>query len=273
MTIYSTLTAPLSAATNAAQTVSNGTLQFTKDSMVSLGSVVANVDMVSKMLENGLTRGMEKYIKHGQLTLIMPSNKSYAFGPGQGAESRQRQSLDAGKGHPRAHELKQKAFNATKYHSSGSSCSTTYSGATSDGGETSGVSTPPTSVDASPRKHVSALQLSYADVTKVGLEHEQDHEAAQEACSPDGPVPHVTIRVHSSTFFLRLMLSGDLGFAESYMAGECDVYLTEGQGAGQALDEAYYGEITKNARGETRGEELLQLFQVSYHDFSLDRAI
>ncbi len=32
-----------------------------------------------------------------------------------------------------------------------------------------------------------------------------------------------TIHVRNSNFFLRVLLSGDLGFAESYMFGEVDI--------------------------------------------------
>lgn len=53
-------------------------------------------------------------------------------------------------------------------------------------------------------------------------------------------IPRVRVRVLSSNFYLRLLLSGDLGFAEAYMAGEVEIETIEG--GGQRLRREYYGE-------------------------------
>ena len=42
-----------------------------------------------------------------------------------------------------------------------------------------------------------------------------------EAVEPDGPKATITVR--SSDFYLRLLTTGDLGFAEAYMFGNIDI--------------------------------------------------
>lgn len=220
---------------------------------------------------------MQKQIQYGQLTLILPSNKTYTFGPSSSSSSRTKpfNVNSSNRTRPRTYA------SAAKYDYTSSSSSSTYRETTTTttpgtGGTVSGVSTPLTSVDpASPREGGKGrLGLDISEI-QTHTQAEQDQREEEEG----EPTP-VTVRVKSSTFFLRLLLSGDLGFAEAYMAGECDISYTREDGGvegqfgrgeedeprGQRLDEGYYGEgVVDGLKGEREGEELLELFKVGLH--------
>jgi hypothetical protein len=209
-------------------------------------------------------RVMQKQVQYGQLTLVLPSNKTYTFGPSPRPSKNTASTI--------AINENQTSRRTGKYEYPVSSGSSSRGGedsqfGTQTNGTQSGVSTPPTSVDEGFRGKGSRLDLAGSFPV--------DDEGVREE---DRPVP-VTIRVKSSTFFLRLLLSGDLGFAEAYMAGECDIYYTgseaevevtmagvtidDGDVKGQRLDEGYYGNaVVDGLKGVREGEELLELFKV-----------
>ena len=224
---------------------------------------------------------MQKQIQYGQLTLVLPSSKTYTFGPSPRARGTSRTNLDG----PTSTST---IVGGGKfdYPASAGSCSSVYRGGegTTTTGTVSGVSTPPTSIDASSPRGKSFSHLA-GSVPGSGSGSRLDVSRIEEQQEESDPIG-VTIRVKDSTFFLRLLLSGDLGFAEAYMAGECDVYYTgndiegagvdvetqlkmqldegEGESRGQRLDEGYYGQaVVDGLKGEREGEELLELFKVS----------
>ncbi|KAH8081430.1 Mycolic acid cyclopropane synthetase-domain-containing protein [Filobasidium floriforme] len=265
MTVLSTLTSPLTSGLHLAQGVGNGAVNLAKDTIVLVGGTVAGNPVVGKVLEKGLIRVMQKQVQYGQLTLVLPSNKTYTFGPSPRPSKNTASTI--------AINENQTSRRTGKYEYPISSGSSSRGGedsqfGTQTNGTQSGVSTPPTSVDEGFRGKGSRLDL-------VGSFSVGDEGVREE----DQPVP-VTIRVKSSTFFLRLLLSGDLGFAEAYMAGECDIYYTgseaevevtmagitidDGDVKGQRLDEGYYGNaVVDGLKGVREGEELLELFKIA----------
>lgn len=97
------------------------------------------------------------------------------------------------------------------------------------------ASTPP-NVDSGDASHAAAgaaggASAAAANALDNALKGSFRHRTA---------VPRVRVRVLSANFYLRLLLSGDLGFAEAYMAGEVEIETLEG--GGQRLRSEYYGE-------------------------------
>jgi len=219
-------------------------------------------------------RVMQKQIKYNRLTLILPSGKTYTFGPSpQPTSSPRKPSSSSSRSKTRARRSQTtgpQLVGTGKYDyptRSGTATGTT-TGTTSersldgsvvlDRGLGSGISTPLTSVGGvspGPGEHKGIY----------GVEDEVDEDEVDHDEDEDEPTP-VTIKINSTNFFLRLLLSGDLGFAESYMAGECEVVYTPREGGemrgGQRLDRGYYGDVGRGLKGEKEGEELLELFKV-----------
>jgi hypothetical protein len=178
---------------------------------------------------------MEKQIKYGRLTLILLSGKSYTFGPVVSPSSAKQAS---------ATTRIDTRLSSTSLASSSFLSSTANTAPHSPHPADSHFSTPGTTLpSSSPRPNLKNLP---------------EEEEVQ---------PNITIKVLSNTFFLRLLLSGDLGFAEAYMAGECLIsYTTDDDGSKgcQELDEGYYGsDVWEGEKGEREGEVLLDLFKVS----------
>jgi hypothetical protein len=242
---------------------------------------------------------MKKQIKYNQLTLILPSGKSYTFGPGPSSIPR------ASKKFARRGAAQRQLVGRGTFDYPASSTSSVFGlGApiktpvtnTSTNVLDSGVETPLTSVDAgSPQagevKIVADLgvdlsQARFPAQTSISVSSEteaidddvDDDQLEHDVDDTEDPMTPVTIKILSSNFFLRLLLSGDLGFAESYMAGECQVrYTPRAQGGlallglgaeGQRLDTGYYEDEAKvgvdgqSLSGWREGEELLELFKV-----------
>ena len=223
-------------------------------------------------------RVMQKQIKYNRLTLILPSGKTYTFGPTSTSTSTSKPSSSSSSRSTtrarRSQTTGPQLVGTGKYDYPSRSISGTATGTTTtttttsersldgsvvlDRGFGSGISTPLTSVGGvspGPGEHKGIY----------GVEDEVDEDEVDHDEDEDEPTP-VTIKINSTNFFLRLLLSGDLGFAESYMAGECEVVYTPREGGemrgGQRLDRGYYGDVSRGLKGEKEGEELLELFKV-----------
>ena len=220
-------------------------------------------------------RVMQKQIKYNRLTLILPSGKTYTFGP-QPTSSPRKPSSSSSRSKTRARRSQTtgpQLVGTGKFDNPSRSISGTATGTTTttsersldgsvvlDRGFGSGISTPLTSVGG-----VSPGPGEHKGIYGVEHEVDEDEDEVDHDEDEDEPTP-VTIKIKSTNFFLRLLLSGDLGFAESYMAGECEVVYTPREGGemrgGQRLDRGYYGDVGRGLNGEKEGEELLELFKV-----------
>lgn len=152
-------------------------------------------------------RMMKQNITTGQLTLITPS-ATYLF------PTNPRPAGSAGSSSPTYRDLPSHLASTTS----------------------TSPSTPPTSSRPDSPSQAST-PLTALSLASAG--------SGSSRCAPKLGA-RATIRVTSDRFWLRLLTLGDLGFAEAYMAGECEVYRTRAD-----------GELV-----EDMGEGLLDIFKV-----------
>lgn len=248
--IYHALAAPLTTAL----TLSNSAVGLASDVVLRVGSVAASSEYspLAGVIERGVVRVLEKQVRYGKLTLVLPDGREWTSAGSTGAEGlRDRgvtekdvvgvtEDVDSSSDDDRA---------SLRPASSISSSTTTL---------VSGASTPRLSSTklaelSQTSGPANASSVPFTGVAITANLKQIDTDAASG--------PHVTIHIHSSAFFLRILLSGDLGFAEAYMAGECTIETT--QNPSQRLSPTYYSSAVHDPTSAImEGSSLLDLFQV-----------
>ncbi|KAJ9122768.1 hypothetical protein QFC24_004198 [Naganishia onofrii] len=257
-TLYNALTSPLSTAFS----LSNSAVNLASTSILTAGSYAAAspYSPVSSIIERGVIRILSQQVRYGQLTLILPDGREWKFAGGKGEVVAQAQGVPpattSSKIMPIIVEAESDVSSEDDGFRSGSPriLSSVASTATLVSGNTT-----PYSATPSTSKFPSDLSLT-SNATSVpftGVTIIPDLKTP----TPSSQAPHVTVHIHSSNFFMRILLSGDLGFAEAYMAGECSIHTT--RNPSQVLSTRYYTtDVLDPASPQREGAALLDLFQI-----------
>ncbi|KAJ9117016.1 hypothetical protein QFC22_004674 [Naganishia vaughanmartiniae] len=252
-TLYNALTSPLSTAFS----LSNSAVNLASTSILTAGSYAAAspYSPVSAIIERGVIRILSQQVRYGQLTLILPDGREWKFAGGKGEVVAQARGVPPAKS-SKTMPIVVEAESDVSSEDDGSRAGSprVLSSVASTATLVSGHTTPTPS-----HSKFSDLSLT-ADPTSVpftGVTITPDLKPR----TPASHAPHVTVHIHSSNFFMRILLSGDLGFAEAYMAGECSIHTT--RNPTQVLSTRYYGsDILDPATAQRQGAALLDLFQI-----------
>lgn len=258
--IYNAITAPITTALS----LSNSAVGLASDAVLSVGSVVASskYSPLVSVVERSVVRILEEQVKYGRLTLVLPDGRVWTSGATEGNEREvQSQREEYGRTPERSENTTRRststgaAFDLDSSDDDRSS-SRLASSFASTSTLISSSSTPlPSSLKLAEFTGAGAGETS-ASVPFTGVSITADLKPVE---VEEGP--HVTVRIHSSTFFLRILLSGDLGFAEAYMAGECSIETT--RNPSQLLSPTYYSKsILDPSSPLLEGSSLLDLFQL-----------
>lgn len=245
--IYSALAAPLTTA----YSLSNSAVGLASDVVLRVGSAAASSEYspLAGVIERGVVRVLEKQVRYGKLTLVLPDGREWTSAGSAGVRGEEAVTENEVIGVTEDLDSSDDDRGSLRPASSTSSSTTTL---------VSGASTPRLSstklTELSPSTGPAhAASVPFTGVTIRADLRRIDNDAASG--------PHVTVRIHSSAFFLRILLSGDLGFAEAYMAGECTIETT--QNPSQRLSPTYYSSAVHDpASPIMEGSSLLDLFQV-----------
>lgn len=266
--LSSVVTSPLSALME----ITNRSINLASSTFVSVGSAAVAATPAVRLIEAAIIRQLSKEIRVGELKFILPNGVEHTFGPGDEAND----VVDDDK-----EEISQELNLSSTANTTLSSIPITASSAVSSSSATpryqnssSSISTNSTSENGhsfsfSNGSHPSTPNTLYSNVVSgSGTPTEKKSHTLtdqEQSFKSRKTVPKATVRILSPNFYLRLLLSGDLGFAESYMAGEV---LIESSSGGQRLKESYYGREVSGGGDvanvkEREGEGLLDLFQIA----------
>lgn len=256
-TLYNVLTSPLSTA----YSLSNSTVNLASTSILTAGSYAAAspYSPVSAIIERGVIRILSQQVRYGQLTLILPDGREWKFAGGKGevvAQARGVPSATSSKTMPIVVEAESDVSSEDDASRAGSPRVTSSVASTST--LVSGNTTPYNATPSNSKfPDLSFTQTDPTSVPFTGVTITPDLKNPTTASQ----APHVTVHIHSSNFFMRILLSGDLGFAEAYMAGECSIHTT--RNPSQVLSTRYYTtDILDPASPQREGAALLDLFQI-----------
>lgn len=260
--IYNAITAPITTALS----LSNSAVGLASDAVLSVGSVVASskYSPLVGVVERSVVGILEEQVKYGRLTLVLPDGRVWTSGAGEDARS----EVVKGEGHGRK-EKAERSENTPRRNTPAVSTFDVDSSSDDDRSSSrlaSSFASTATLVGSSSTPVASSFKLaemtgsgdaaSSASVPFTGVNITADLKPTE-----TGEGPHVIVRIHWSTFFLRILLSGDLGFAESYMAGECSIETT--RNPSQLLSPTYYSSsILDPSSPLLEGSSLIDLFQL-----------
>lgn len=243
--IYSALAAPLTTA----YSLSNSAVGLASDVVLRVGSAAASSEYspLAGVIERGVVRVLEKQVRYGKLTLVLPDGREWTSGGSAAVRGQEAVTEKDVIGVTEDLDSSDDDRGSVRPASSISSSTTTL---------VSGASTP--RLSSTKLTELSTGPANAASVPFTGVTIRADLKRID---NDPASGPHVTVRIHSSAFFLRILLSGDLGFAEAYMAGECTIETT--QNPSQRLSPTYYSSAVHDpASPIMEGSGLLDLFQV-----------
>jgi hypothetical protein len=261
--IYNAITAPITTALS----LSNSAVGLASDAVLSVGSVVASsrYSPLVGVVERSVVRILEEQVKYGRLTLVLPDGRVWTSGASEGDDGeadvkqedyRRTEKTERSENTTRRNTPAVPTFDADSSSDDDRSSSRLASSFASTATLVSGSSTPIASSFKLAELTRAGEASSSASVPFTGVNITADLKPTE-----TGEGPHVIVRIHSSTFFLRILLSGDLGFAESYMAGECSIETT--RNPSQLLSPTYYSSsILDPSSPLLEGSSLVDLFQL-----------
>ncbi|KAJ9113889.1 hypothetical protein QFC19_000083 [Naganishia cerealis] len=246
-------------ALSAAFALSNSAVNLASASLLAVGSYAAAspYSPVAAVIERGVIRILSQQVRYGQLTLVLPDGREWKFAGGTGEVV-----AKAAQGVPPSANssatIQADSDESSEDDGSRAGSPRVTSSVASSSTFVSGNSTPYSATAANHSKIPElTLMPNPTSVPFTGVTITPDLKAP----TPASQAPHVTVHIHTSNFFMRILLSGDLGFAEAYMAGECSIHTT--RNPSQILSTRYYTtDVLDPASPQREGAALLDLFQI-----------